>query len=184
MTSYTLNFQGKGYRMTANALALKDDFKVYNRMLQSNLKPEEKSTLAQWAQTVLGPISDIRIKDAPGGALSAIRQGSEGLSIAALAAYVHVNMPTGLDVKGAPLDGVGGLALLAASAFMGHSELGTDARNVGGNAMAVCAFRKLTDTFARARLSAGKALYPHLVPGSSLAADSASDPVSQAAADL
>jgi hypothetical protein len=184
MTSYTLIAPRKEIGIMASALALKDDAYVFERMLRSNMQPEEKSTLAKWAEMVLGPISDIRIKDAPGGALSAIRQGSEGLAVAALAAYAHVNLPTGLDVKGAPIDGVGGVALLACSAFMGHSELGTDARNLASDAMTICAFRKLTDVFARARASAGKSLFPHLVPGGSFSGNPANDPVAAAAADL
>jgi len=138
---------------------------TFDRMLKSNLQPEEKNVIKDWAKGVLGLATDVRVKDAPGGLLSAFRQGSEGLAMAAGLAYLHVNVRGGLDVKGIPLDGAGGFGLLVASAFMGHSELGTDARNLGQDAMTICAFRKMVDAFARARLASGRELYDHLSPG-------------------
>ena len=168
-----------------SALATTSPARAYENMLKSNLQPEEKSMIREWAQKMLGPLEmlgDIRVKDAPGGMLSAFRQGSEGLALAAACAFVHVNVRGGLDVKGVPLDGAGGLGLLLASAFMGHSELGTDARNLGQDATLIFAFRKLTDTFALARAKSGRELYEHLRPGAEYAGHSAKDPVAAAAA--
>lgn len=156
---------------------------AYQRMLKSNLQPEEKNVIKQWAKDVLGLTSDMRIHDAPGGLLSAFRQGSEGLALAAGLAYVHVNVKNGLDVRGVPLDGASGAALLLASAFMGHSELGTDARNLGQDALMICAFRKMVDAFALQRVQAGRALYDHLQPGKG-GGWPANDRVAAAAANL
>lgn len=168
------------------ALATISPQKTYERVMKSNLQPEEKSQVRQWAEQMLGPleaIGNIRAEDAPGGFLSVARQSSEGLMMAGLAAYAHVNVKNGLDVRGIPVDGAGGLGLAIASAFMGHSQLGTDARNFGVNGMTICAFRKFVDIFARARLARGRDLYPHLMPGYT-SGQAANDPVAAAAADL
>lgn len=159
--------------------------RTYQNMLKSNLQPEEKSIIKQWAEKIEGPleiIKDIRVQDAPGGILSAVRQGSEGIAMAATLAFLQVNVKGGLDVRGVPVDGVGGLAVMGASAFMGHSELGTDARNLGQDATVICAYRKFVDAFSRMRLASGRELYPHLMPGHQYNGTPANDPVAQAAA--
>lgn len=125
----------------------------------------------------MGPVSQVRAKDAPGGALSAFRQGSEGLATAAALAFVHVNNPGGLDVRGIPVDGVGGAGLLAASVFMGHSELASDARNIGNDALTVWGFRKMTDFFADRRAASGRALPAHLTPGNNMSGNVDNDPI-------
>ena len=171
----------------SQALATVQPERVYERMLKSNLQPEEKNVLKEWAREMIGPlksIREIRVHDAPGGVLSAFRQGSEGLALAALLAFAHVNVRGGLDVKGIPLDGAGGFGLLLASAFMGHSELGTDARNLGQDATVICAFRKFVDGFSQARMASGRELYSHLTPGKRSTGHPASDPVAAAAQDL
>ena len=159
---------------------------AYQRMLKSNLQPEEKSEIRKWAESMLGPldaISQIRVQDAPGGMLSAARQTSEGLMLAGVLAFAQVNVKGGLDVRGVPMDGAGGLGLVLASAFMGHSELGTDARNLGQDAMTICAYRKLVDVFVRARSSRGREIYEHLRPGGS-SGHPANDAVAAAVNDL
>lgn len=172
---------------SASLAKLPPPHRVYENMLKSNLQPEEKHVLREWAEKMVGPLqslSDVRIKDAPGGFLSAFRQGSEGVALAAGLAFLQVNVKGGLDVHGIPVDGAGGLGLLLASAFMGHSELGTDARNLGQDATLICAYRKLVDGFSRARVASGRELYAHLQPGAKYAGHPANDPVAAAAADL
>ncbi len=161
--------------------------RAYESVLKSNLQPEEKNTIKQWAEQMIGPLQslrDVRIQDAPGGVLSAFRQGSEGIALAGLLAFAHVNLRDGLDVRGVPVDGAAGLAVLIASAFLGHSELGTDARNLGQDATLICAYRKLVDGFSRARLASGRELYNHLQPGVGPSGHPANDPVAAAASDL
>lgn len=160
-----------------------NDIVVFDSMLRSNLQPKEKSTIRKWAESVIGPMTDVRVKDAPGGALSAFRQGSEGLATAGLLAFVHVNTEEGLDYKGLPLDGVGGAALLGLSAFMGHSELGSDARNIGNDALVVWSYRKMADFFADRRMASGRALPSHLRPGSQ-SRSAENDPIISAARNL
>lgn len=138
---------------------------VFDSIRKSNLPSEEKSALQRWAESMVGPIAKTRPRDAAGGFLSAFRQGSEGVATAAALAYLHVNNESGLDVAGVPIDGVGGGALLAASALMGHSELGTDARNIGNDGLTIWSFRMMTNFFAERRKAAGKALPSHLIPG-------------------
>lgn len=161
--------------------------RVYENMLKSNLQPEEKHVLREWAERMVGPLetlSKVRIQDAPGGLLSVARQTTEGFGMAALLAYLQVNVNGGLDVRGVPLDGAGGFVLSLASAFMGHSELGTDARNLGQDATLICAYRKLVDGFSRARVRNGRELYAHLQPGAKPPGHPANDPVAAAGADL
>ncbi len=168
-----------------NAAALtRLDGNVYQRVLQSNLQPQEKSAIARWVSDAMATVTNIRPKDAPGGVLAAFRQGSESAVVAIGAAYAHVNLPDGLDVAGVPLDGASGAVSLAASAFMGHSELGSDARTVGSFGVGLCTFRKMVDVFARQRLASGRALGSHLTPGARHAPGAANDPVAQAEADL
>ncbi len=162
-----------------------NDMVVFDSMLRSNMQPEEKSQIRRWAESMLGPITQVRAKDATGGALSAFRQGSEGLATAAALAWVHVNSKTGLDVAGVPIDGASGGGLLLASVFMGHSELSADARNIGNDALTVWGFRKMTDFFADRRLASGRTLPNHLTrPGSHVSGDVNNDPIVSAASDL
>jgi hypothetical protein len=149
---------------SSHALARQPDRHVYERVLQSNLQPEEKSSVARWMADALGSVSSIRVQDAPGGILSALRAGSESGGLGIGLAYLHVNLPTGLDFGNVPVDGASGAALLAASAFMGHSELGSDARNLGAAALTICTYRKMVDVFARARMASGRKLGAHLMP--------------------
>ena len=161
--------------------------RAYEAALKSNLQPEEKNTIRQWAEQMIGPLQtlrDVRIQDAPGGLLSAFRQGSEGVALAGLLAFAHVNLRDGLDVRGVPVDGAAGFAVLLMSAFLGHSELGTDARNLGQDATLICAYRKMVDGFSRARRASGRELYDHLQPGAGPSGHPANDPVAAAAADL
>ncbi len=170
-----------------NALATVAPTRVYENMLRSNLQPEEKNMIADWAKKMIGPLEtlrDIRIQDAPGGFLSAFRQGSEGVLLAAALAYAHANLRGGLDVRGVPVDGAAGFAVMLASAFMGHSELGTDARNLGQDATVICTYRKLLDGFIRSRQEHGRELYAHLMQGNRPASQPANDPVAAAAAGL
>lgn len=163
---------------------VRPDYRIYDRVLRSNLQEDEKSSFRKFFDQALEPLANVRVQDAPGGILSAIRQGSEGLLVAAAHAYAHVNLPNGCDIGGVPVDGAGGAAILAASAFMGHSELGTDARNIGQDLTLLYANRMLTDAFARQRIASGKALPPHLTPGYTAPSGDPSDPVMQAEADL
>jgi len=154
------------------------DVVVYDQVMRSNLQPEEKSIIRKWAEQMIGPLTDTRIRDMPGGALSAARQGAEGMLAAGVLAYIHVNNETGLDIKGVPVDGLAGAFLLGASAFMGHSELSSDARNFGNDALTICFFRKASDFFAERRKVQGKALHAHLTPGNPRPShDAKSDPI-------
>lgn len=175
--------------MTSQALAVPvpPARQVYEAAMKSNLQAPEKHAIQQWAEKMIGPLEvlrDIRVQDAPGGLMSAFRQTSEGLMLAAGLAYLHVNVKNGLDVRGVPVDGAIGMGLAIASGFLGHSELGTDFRNVGQDATLICAFRKLSDVFARQRLSSGRDLYDHLRPANQYTGRPDSDPVAAAAADL
>lgn len=167
----------------SNALARHADRHIYERVLQSNLQPEEKSSVGRWMADALAPITSIRVQDAPGGILASLRAGTESGGVGIGLAFLHVNMPTGLDLGNVPIDGAGGAAMLAASAFMGHSELGSDARNLGAAGLSICTFRKMVDVFSRARLASGRKLGAHLMPhvGAPGAPD---DPVNAAEADL
>lgn len=168
----------------SSAMARRDDHHVYERVLRSNLQPEEKSTVARWVSEALAPISQIRVEDAPGGMLAAFKQGSETGAVAIGLAYAHVNLPTGLDFGSVPVDGAGGAALMAASAFMGHSRLDSSARNLGATAFGICTYRKMLDAFARARSASGRKLGAHLFPGSGHQPGAPNDSVNQASAEL
>ena len=173
--------------MSTTALAPLPARQVYEAAMKSNLQPAEKNAIQQWAEKMLGPLEvlrDVRIQDAPGGLMSVFRQTSEGLGLAAIAAYLHVNVKGGLDVRGAPVDGFAGGLLALMSAFMGHSELGTDFRNVGQDLTLICAFRRMQDFFAQQRLRSGRELYPHLMVGAVQTGRPDSDPVAAAAANL
>ncbi len=157
---------------------------VYQRVLQSNLKPEEKSAIGRWVAEAMQTVTSIRPTDAPGGILAAVRSGSETAAMAIGAAYMHVNAPEGLDGMGVPVDGAAGAGMLAASAFMGHSELGTDARTLGNFGFGLCTFRKMVDVFASQRLASGRALGSHLTPGVRRTPGAPDDPVTEVEGEL
>lgn len=161
------------------------DIVVYDSISRSNMPVDEKkSAIRQWVEGMLGPIQEVRAKDAPGGVLTVARQTSESAMTAGALAFLHVNAPTGLDVGGVPLDGAGGAIVAGASALMGHSELASDARNIGTAGVTVWSFRKMTEFFTKQKIAKGHALPSHLIPGSRVSGDISNDPVVQAAASL
>jgi hypothetical protein len=115
---------------------------------QSNLPSHEKSAIRRWYERVSGTVRH------PGRSFQgfgkhvnasghALRQGGEALLTGAALGALHVELPTGLDVRKVPVDAVAGALLLVSGGA--HSEVAQDLRNAGGTALGIYAFRKTHD---------------------------------------
>lgn len=148
---------------------------------------EDKSAMRQWFERSFLPTVPIRPGDQIKGSLSAFRKGTEALGTGAALALVHVETEGGLDKFGVPVDGIGGFALLAGSAFFPNSEVSPDARDIGADALTVWSFRKTTDLLVEKRIASGKAVPRHLSPANRIEgerSDASEDPIVGAARAL
>lgn len=165
------------------------DLVIYDS-LNSNGIPtkEEKSMMRQWLErAVLGkPINpSAHVK----GGLSAFRKTTEAIGTGAALAAIHVETDGGLDKFGIPLDGVGGALLTIGSAIWPNSEVSSDARDIGADALTIWSFRKTSDLLVEKRMAAGRAVPRHLSPANKLANEEKShvageDPIVNAARAL
>jgi len=108
-----------------------------------------EGALTKWYRQAMGTASDAGLKAGLSrkhveSAGHGIRQYAESLLTGAVLGAVQAEGVTGLDVKGAPLDGI-----LAGAGFVGsimladdENGLGHDARNVGASALSIFTFRK------------------------------------------
>jgi hypothetical protein len=138
------------YRLQTLSLPPKEIIMAHPLALvaSSNLPHREKSAIRQWYERVSGtvahPIHSIRgmTRHVP-HTVSALRQGGESLIVGGALGALHVELPTGLDVKKIPVDAVAGAVLLAAGSAA--SEVAQDMRTAGSTALGVYAFRKTHD---------------------------------------
>lgn len=127
----------------------------------SSLPAAEKSFVMRIAQKVGMSPGAAKLAKAKSVAISgvqAVRTGAESAFVGGLLGLGSTFLPTGLDVEintttngvrklqaSVPIDLVGGLVALGASVALDGQEGSTDARNVGGAALAVFGYRKSQD---------------------------------------
>ncbi len=169
----------------ANAMAL------YDSVLSSNLPVQEKSQLRRFFEKMTdSPLALRPTGRHAHGAMSAVRQGSEALVTGMGLGAIHVMAKNGLDVGGVPIDGAGGFALLAASAFAANSDMAPDARNIGSTGVGIFGFRATTEFLVQKRLSKGLAIPSHLSHTSKIAGENdgpasvENDPIVRAAKNV
>jgi hypothetical protein len=136
---------------------------VYDSVMNSNLPSKEKSIFRQY----MDKVTNGKITKAVGRGIGmnhlttlghTVRATGESTVTGATLAILHAELPTGLDIKGAPADGIlAALAALAAIAGANH-ELSRDALNVSNSAMSIFAFRKTYDFIAEKKLASGSPL--------------------------
>lgn len=162
---------------------------AFDAIESSNIPSRQKSTLRRWADSVRGG-GMASFKTHAGSVAHGVRQGGTALVVGAGLGYVKAVRPDGLDVrvqgKDVPLDGLGGALAIAASVATAGEEYSTDLRNLGSDAIAICAFRK-TDDFVLARRAAGAPAAP-VAPAAAatpaVAGDYGEDPIVAAARAL
>lgn len=143
---------------------MSSDLAVLESVQSSNIPSAQKSRLMKWYERATGHVMSRVVEPRKhieaGG--HAIRKGGEGVIVGALAGLVHAEIGLDQHIKGkaAPLDAGAGIALLAASAWMGNTDVHHDLSNAGGNLVAIYGFRKTHDWAAAKKESKGE------IPGS------------------
>jgi hypothetical protein len=171
--------------MASHAIAL------YDSLASSNIPSNEKTHLRKWFETTTGMNLSAMSPARPGtmakGAIGAIRQSGEAVLVGALLALANVELKDGLDVYGAPADGVAAVMLNIGATLWAHSELAPDARNIASSCFTVWSFRETTNLLMQKRMAKGKTVPPHLIPGNKIHGESqvgSEDPIVRAARAL
>lgn len=127
------------------------------RVESSNLPASQKSSIRRIYEATMGKyggsISRARIHAIEGG--HAVRQTGESIVTSAALAAAHVHLPTGLDYKKVPVDGVIGALGMIAGVSLAHEGVGADLRNVGASGISIFTFRKVFQLLAEKKLQAG-----------------------------
>lgn len=166
------------------------DLVLYDNVLSSNLPQQAKSEMRRWFEKATGANIIPRIGKFTSHlkrGVSMVRQSGEAGLTGALLGTIHANAKTGLDVHGIPLDAVGWALGTIGSVAAADHELGTDSANIGANCLAVFSFRMTTNFLVKRAVSKGKAVPPHLIPGSTIAGESSvhgEDPILKAAREI
>jgi hypothetical protein len=135
---------------------------VYDSMLHSNMKPEDKSMIRTWFEKASGQLATAN--ESTGNtrinryhvisALTAIRQSLESNAASFGLGVLHADM--GLDVVGVPMDLVGGLTLQATSILLGDTPVSPDLLNLGTAGTNSYSFRKGYDWMAAKKKARGQ----------------------------
>jgi hypothetical protein len=128
---------------------------VLDSIESSNMPSRDKSMVRRMFDKVSG-VSRVgsRARGTMQQAAHTARQGGEAIVTGAILGAIHVEAPTGLDVKKVPVD----LAVAAvglASGVLMNDETSQDLRNVGSTALGIYTFRKTADLLAAKKVSAG-----------------------------
>lgn len=152
----------------------RSDLALYDSVLSSNLRNEEKSALRRWFEKAvdldLPKNLQPTMKQVHGG-LSAVRQGGESFITGMALGYLNVESPGGLEPGGVPIDALAGGLFMAGSAIGAESDMAPTARNIGAVCTGVFGMRATTKFLVEKRLSKGKAVPKHLQFSSSHSGD-------------
>lgn len=130
----------------------------------------EPSSIRRYYNSLMGSIThddgsdNLHFEEREGAVHTIVESGATGAALGAL----HAKLPTGLDIKKAPLDLIGGAIAVAVSGAM-HTKVGRSVHAIGDRAVSIYAFR------STAKLLAAK---------SAVSGDFAADPLRKAAEDL
>lgn len=171
--------------MASHAIAL------YDSLSASNIPHSEKTQLRKWFETTTGmnltSLSPAKPATMAKGAIGAIRQSGEAILVGALLALANVELKDGLDVYGAPADGVAAVMLNIGATLWAHSDLAPDARNIASSCFTVWSYRETTNLLIQKRMAKGRTLPPHLIPGNKIHGETqvgSEDPIVKAARNL
>ncbi len=122
-----------------------------------SLPPAQKSAIRKWYDSVhSGSNALARAKMHAAAAGKSVRQGGEALLIGGMLGAMSVELPTGLDYKGMPMDAVLGISALLGGVAFADQEYGSDLTNIGAAALTVFAFRKTEGLLAERKRRQGK----------------------------
>jgi hypothetical protein len=168
------------------------DILIYDSIAASNIPKREKSLIQSWVDSVSNITSGPpRQYHKPAGHLEGfigtLRQYSEGAAVGAVLGVVHAELKNGLDIAGAPVDGLAGFVAGSLSLLM-SGEAATSLTNIGSHSSCVYSFRQMHKLRAEMLRAKGR------VPGgtvsgtstkpSTMAGEDANDPIVQAAMKL
>lgn len=171
----------------------RQDLALYDSVLSSNLRSDEKSGLRRWFEKAVEldlPKTLRPSRQQLHGGFSAFRQGAESLITGGLLGAINVESPGGLAPGGVHIDAIAGGLLLAGSAIGAESDMAPTARNIGAVCTGVFGMRATQNFLLEKRLSKGQALPKHLQYGSTHSgdvparADVSKDPIVLAAEGL
>ena len=163
---------------------------VLDSIDSSNMGHREKSMVRRMFDKMSG-VSRVgsRAHSTMQQAAHTVRQGGEAIVTGAILGAIHVEAPTGLDVKKVPVDLALGVLGLASGVAMGD-ETSQDLRNVGSTALGIYTFRKTSDLLAAKKAQTG-AVPGGKKPGAAVhgdyggfAGDMGEDPIIEAARKL
>lgn len=125
----------------------------------------EPTAIRRYFNSLMKPMeSSYTFDEREGVVHTIIESGATGAVLGA----AHAALPTGLDVKKAPIDLIGGLVSVIAASKI-HGKVGRSMNAIGGHAVAIYSFR------STAKLMAAKA---------GVHGDFGDDPLTEAAKDL
>ena len=122
----------------------------YDSLVKSGLPAEQKSAIRRWyeSQIASGDNRAALAKLHVRAAGETFRATGESLVMGSVLGAVHAISPTGLDIKGIPVDGVGMVLMGIAGIAAAQEEGAKDIANCGAACAAILAFRKTHDLFA------------------------------------
>jgi hypothetical protein len=139
------------------------DLTLYDSILSSNLRNEEKSVLRRMYDKALQMPEALQpSRKQIHGSLTAFRQGAESLIAGMALGAINVESPGGLEPGGVHVDGVAGLLFLAGSGIGAESDMASTARNIGSVCTGVFGCRVTTKLLVEKRLAKGQAIPKHL----------------------
>lgn len=132
---------------------------VMRSIANSNLPTHEKSAIRRFLDKNMRTAGIGNVRGHATHAGHALRAAGEAAVVAGLAGLAHASLKHGLDAdaKGEiPMDGIGGLVLLGASAYAGgFTEGAHDLRNAGSTLLGISIFRKSSEWVAAKRRAKG-----------------------------
>jgi hypothetical protein len=129
-------------------------------LAHSNLPSGQKSAIRRFLDRNVPSMSGLgSMRGHATHSAHALRAGGEALIVGGLAGLAHASLKHGLDgdAKGQiPLDGIGGLLLLAGAGYAGgFTESAHDLRNAGSTLLGIAVFRKSAEWVAAKRRAKG-----------------------------
>jgi hypothetical protein len=128
---------------------------VLDSIESSNMPSRDKSMVRRMFEK-MGGLSRVgsRTHAHVSHAAHTVRQGGESILTGGVLAAIHVESPTGLDVRKVPVDLAVGLAGLVSGVALAD-DASQDLRNVGSTALGIYTFRKVGDMLAAKKIAAG-----------------------------
>lgn len=161
------------------------DILVYDSLANRENFPQPQSPIRRWLSSVTAgrSITPYGVTEHLATGMSAARQTGESVVVGGLLGALHATLPTGLDIKGMPVDAtLGALAMLTAVA-MPSEAMTEDLKNAGACGITTYAFRQTYKLLTQKRIAKGEA--PSDVPSvTRITGEEDEDPIIRAARRL